>query len=263
MYYKILTIILMIFLSSANAKKSHFTGNEEAIKSLQTIYVLTDTTLVEELKKNQRGLNLAYNQNLGKELFANLVKYFDGLINAELIHSVASVGLYHPENVYLPDYLDSSHKIILPVIDETIINSDVDEYIQVLNPLVDRSFAIVKSRKERKNYLDTMFEKDFTRIQRLGLQQGESVLLIIAAGTKVPTQKSVEQGIATAILTLGLFSSWEISANQFNAVLISHDGKLLWTDAYFKSGKVTKDKKQKSFIKRLFKHFPVKMNKRK
>jgi hypothetical protein len=169
--------------------------------------------------------------------------------------------MYQPDNVYIPDYLDSEHKIILPVMDETIVNPDRDEYVQVLNPLVDRSFAIVRSRKERKNYLATMFDKDFTRIQRLGLKPGESVLLMMASGTKVPTQKSVEQGIATAILTLGLFSKWEISANQFNAVLISHDGKLLWTDAYFKEGKVTKDKKQKSSIRRLFKRFPVKHNK--
>jgi len=244
-------------------KKDPFAVNKEVIKSLQTIFVLTDTTLVEDMKGKQIGLNVAYNQNLGHELFANLVEYFNHSINAKLIHSLASVGLYQPENVYFPDYQDINNQIILPVLDDTILNPDADAYRQVLNPLVDRSYATVKTRKERKKYLAAMSEKDFSRIQSLALQQGEAVLLIIATGIKIPTKKSVGQAVATTILTLGFVTGWQRSANQFNAVLISHDGQLLWTDAYFRGGKVSKDKRQESFIKRLFKSFPVKPQKKK
>jgi hypothetical protein len=262
MKFKTVVILIIISTTSVQAKKSIFDKNKAAVKSLETIYVLTDTTLIEDMPDKTVGMNLEYNQNLGKELFTNLQELFKGTIKAQFIHSIATVGLYQSDNVYIPDYLDSSHKIILPVIDESINNSNKDAFLKELNPLVDRSYAIVKTRKEKRNYLEVMTDKDFTRIQRLGLKQGEAVLLLIATGVKIPTKKSVGQAVATTILTLGLFTGWQMSANNFNAVLISHDGQLLWTNAYFKGGKVTKDKKQESFLRHLFKTFPVKLEKK-
>lgn len=261
---KIKTILILILISTTtvHAKKSVFDKNKSAVKSLETIYVLTDTTLIEDMPDKTVGMNLEYNQNLGKELFTNLQELFKGTLKAQFIHSLATVGLYESDNVYIPDYLDSNHKIMLPVIDESIINPEKEAYLYELNPLVDRSYAIVKTRKEKRNYLEVMSDKDFTRMQRLELKPGEAVLLLIATGVKIPTKKSVGQAVATTILTLGLFTGWQMSASNFNAVLISHDGKLLWTNAYFKGGKVTKDKKQESFLRRLFKTFPVKLNKK-
>ena len=261
MKFKIILILILISTTTVQAKKIVFDKNKAAVKSLETIYVLTDTTLIEDMPDKTVAINLEYNQNLGKEFFSNLLELFKGTLKAQFIHSIASVGLYESDNVYIPDYLDSSHKIILPVIDESIKNPEKDAFLHELNPLVDRSYAIVKSRKQKRNYLEMMFDKDFTRIQRLGLKQGEAVLLLIATGVKIPTKKSVGQAVATTILTLGLYTGWQMSANNFNAVLISHDGKLLWTNAYFKGGKVTKDKKQESFLRHVFKTFPVKLKK--
>lgn len=262
MKIKITVIIMLFAITNVQAKKSIFSKNEATVKSLESIYVLTDTTLIEDMPDKTVGLNLEYNQKLGKELFTNLLELFKGTLKAQFIHSIATVGLYESNNVYIPDYLDSSHKIILPVIDESIKNPEKDAFLHELNPLVDRSYAIVKTRKDKKNYLETMIDKDFTRIQKLGLKQREAVLLLIATGVKIPTNKSVGQAVATTILTLGLYTGWQMSANNFNAVLISHDGQLLWSNAYFKGGKVTKDKKQESFLRHLFKTFPVKINKK-
>ncbi len=260
---KIKTVLILILVSATtvHAKKSLFDKNKTLVKSLETIYVLTDTTLIEDMPDKTVGMNLEYNQNLGKELFINLMELFKGTLKTQFIHSIATVGLYESDNVYIPDYLDSSHKIMLPVIDESIKNPEKDAFLHELNPLVDRSYAIVKTRKEKRNYLEVMSDKDFTRIQRLGLRQSEAVLLLIATGVKIPTKKSIGQAVATTILTLGLYTGWQMSANNFNAVLISHDGQLLWTSAYFKGGKVTKDKKQESFLRHLFKTFPVKLKK--
>ena len=262
MKFKAILILIIISTTTVQAKKSVFDKNKAFVKSLDTIYVLTDTTLIEDMPDKTVGMNLAYNQNLAKEIFTNLQDLFKGTLKAQFIHSIATVGLYQTDNVYIPDYMDSSHKIMLPVIDETIKNPEKDAFLYELDPLVDRSYAIVKTRKEKGNYLEVMADKDFTRMQRLGLKQGEAVLLLITTGVKIPTKKSVGQAVATTILTLGLFTKWQMSANNVNAVLISHDGQLLWTNAYFKGGKVTKDKKQESFLRSLFKTFPVKLNKK-
>jgi hypothetical protein len=262
MKFKTALILILISTTTVQAKKSVFDKNKSSVKSLETIYVLTDTTMIEDMPDKTVGMNLEYNQNLGKELFTNLVELFKGTLKAQFIHSISAVGLYESDNVYIPDYLDSSHKIMLPVIDESIKSPEREAFLHELNPLVDRSYAIVKTRKEKRNYLEVMSDKDFTRMQSLGLKPGEAVLLLIATGVKIPTKKSVGQAVATTILTLGLFTGWQMSANNFNAVLISHDGQLLWTNAYFKGGKVTKDKKQESFLRHLFKTFPVKLNKK-
>ncbi len=262
-YLKLLTLCVIIFYPINGHTKRLFKENKETIKSLSNIYVLSDTTIVEDMPNNKVGLNIEYNLNFGISLFNNLQKYFKNKVPAQLIHSVNSIGLYEQDNVYIPDYRDENNHIVLPLIDKTIKKPIIDNFLIELNPLVDRSHDVSRPTRMHNKYQKKMLEKDFDRIKRLNLNEGDAVMLLVTSGIKVPTKKTVGKAVATTLLTLGLATSIETSAINFNVVLISHDGKLLWAGKSLKTSKSISDKKLLIQLKKLFFGFPIKLEKNK
>lgn len=259
---KILLITLLLFqFHSVHAKKDEFKNYADQIKALRTIYVVTDTTIVENVEKKKFGLHLPYNQQVGIEMFANIKDFLGKGINSNFIHALSSVGLYEKENVFIYDAEDISNHIVFPVLDKNINYPMLANFKASLDYIVDRTHAWPRTRKEFKKYRSRMLKENFSGVKNLNLTENEAVLVFITAGSKVPTKKSVGEAVASTVLTLGLFTRYSISANQLNAALISHDGELLWANSYFRGGKVTKDKKQESFLRSLFKTFPIKIKK--
>ena len=257
---KYLIIILILNLSIVSAK-TPFDKNADKIKSLSKIHVLTDTTVLEDMKGKQLGINSEYNLLLGISLFNNLKNLLQMSIDVEFVHSISSIGLYEQDNVYIPDYRDINKHINLPVLDETIDNPLRSEFLHELNPLTDRSFDVSRHTRLHKKYQVKMLDKDFSRVQKLKLKADEAILLLITSGIKVPTSKTVGKAILTGILTLGLVSVIETSATNFNVVLLANDGTLLWAGKSLKAGKSDKDKKQLKLLRKAFKGFPIKLKK--
>jgi hypothetical protein len=258
---KLLIMSLLCTAGLLSAKENAFTQYKDKVKSLKTIYVATDITVVEDMVKDTVGINLPYNQKVAKEMFANIKQLFANTLDAEFVQVTGSVGMYQPDNVYIPDYSDIDNHIVLPVLNAEIEFARKQEFIAQIDPLIDRSFAntSTKNKKAMKKYRLKMLDKDFSRIGRLGLADDEAVLMVITTGIKVPTGKSVKQAVVTGLLTLGFYSGWQNSATQLNTILISNDGTLLWAGATFKAGKPSKDRKQESLLKKIYKGFPVKL----
>ena len=258
--YKIILIIVLFNVTSVLAK-SPFDSQKDKIKSLNKIYVLTDSLIVDDLKGKNIGLNTNYNFALGKSLFKNLIFLLNHSLHAEFTHIINSVGLYEQDNVYLLDSSDLNTKIILPKFDEEVNIENQQNFLNELNPLVDRSFDMTRPAKMHKKYQLKMLEKDFTRISRVGLKEGEAVLMLVTSGIKVPGKKTAGKAALVGILTLGMVIAIETSATNFNVVLIDNKGTLLWAGKSFKAGKGDKDKKQLKLLKKAFKGFPLKLNK--
>lgn len=252
----LLLITLLPFI--ANSKKD-FQDNKSKIESLQKIYVVTDSLVTDDLKGKDMGVEVGYNYQLNKLIFRDIQKILDGQIQAELVHAASAIGLHQPDNVYVPDSLDLNNHIILPSVDESLVFERRDDFINKLDPLFERSHKVTRSFKDRKTYIPDMMEKSFERVAWLNLEEGEAVMLMITSGTKVPGKKSVGQGVATAVLTLGMFTSFQVSATQFNTVLISHEGELLWANAKFKTGKPAKNKNPENFMYSTLRKMPVKI----
>jgi len=225
--------ILLFNFSNIQAKKDAFKQNAEQIKALENIYVVTDTTIFEPVDKEKSGLHLPFNQQIG-------------------------VGLYQKENVYTIDAEDINQHITFPVLDERIEYPESLNFKTHLDYIVDRTHAWPRTRKEFKQYRSRMLDENYAGVKELNLSENEAVLILITAGSKVPTKKSVGEAVATTVLTLGLFTKYSISANQLNAALISHNGELLWTNSYYLKSKIHTDFKQEAFLRRLFKTFPIK-----
>lgn len=256
---KIFVVFLLLISSVSFAKKEYFEKNKSTIESLSKIYVMTDSMIVDDLKGSDVGVEVEYNYQLNELIFSDTKKILDGQVKAELVHAASAIGLHEADNVYVPDSLDLNNKIILPVVNESIGIDRRDEFIQKLDPLFERSHKITQSFKERRNYAPDMKEKSFERVSWLNLQEDEAVLMIIASGLKVPGKKSAGQGIATAVLTLGMFVSFEVSITQFNLVLVNHDGELLWANAKYKQGKPAKKNKPENFMYSALRTMPVKI----
>ena len=256
---KLLTLCIILFLPINGNTKKLFKENKELIKSLNHIYVLSDTTIVEDMQKNKVGINIEYNFSFGVSLFKNLQKYFNNKVPAQLTHSINSIGLFEQDNVYIPDYRDENNHIILPLIDENIKKPDINFFLDELNPLVDQSYDVSRPTRMHKKYQKSMLEKDFSQLKKLNLSEGEAVLLLITSGIKVPTKKTIGKAVATTLLTLGLVTSIETSAINFNVVLISHEGKLLWAGKSLKTSKPISDKKLLIQLKKIFFGFPIKL----
>ena len=256
---KLLTIVVLAFhFSAVQAKKDQFKQHAEHIKALETVYVVTDTTIFEPVDKERSGLHLPFNQQIGQNMFANLEEMLAKRINSRFTHALSAVGLYQKENVYTIDVEDINQHIIFPVLDEGVDYSESLNFKTHLDYIMGRTYAWPRTRKELKQYRSRMLEENYSAVNELNLSENEAVLILITTGSKVPTKKAVGEAVASTILTLGLFTRHSVSANQLNAALISHDGQLLWTNSYFLKSKIHTDFKQEAFLRRLFKTFPIK-----
>lgn len=255
---KIIITCLILLSSFGVQSKKLFKENKETIQNLEKIYVVTDITIVEDLPDNKVGINKEYNFKFGENLFKNLKNIFRGKIQSSFIHAVNSIGLYEQNNVFIPDYLDVNKKIILPSFNMKIKNKQDNSFIEVINPLVDKSFDQGRPTKMHKKYQNKMLKNDYTKIKELYLEKNEAVLIIISTGIKVPTKKSVGKAVASTILTLGLFTRIETSAINFNTVLISNEGKLLWAGKSLTTSKSSNDKKLITQLQKIFFGFPIK-----
>ncbi len=257
---KVILIVLILNFSIVNAK-SPFDSHKNQIKSLNTIYVLTDTMVVDDMKGSDVGLETEYNFILGRKLFKNLEYLLESSISADFVHIINSVGLYEKDNVYLLDTKDLATKIILPQIDEEVKIENQESFLKELNPLADRSFDMTRPSRMHKKYQIKMLDKDFSRISRVGLHEGEAVLMLLTSGIKVPGKKTAGKAALVGLLTLGMYVPIEMSATNFNVVLFDHKGQLLWAGKSLKAGKGDKDKKQLKLLKKSFKGFPLKLKK--
>jgi hypothetical protein len=255
---KIIITCLILLSSFGVQSKKLFKENKEAIENLEKIYVVTDITIVEDLPDNKVGINKEYNIKFGENLFKNLKNIFRSKIQSSLIHAVNSIGLYEQSNVFIPDSLDVNKKIMLPSFNMEMKNELDNSFIEDINPLVDKSFDQGRPTKMHKKYQKKMLENDYTKIKKLNLDKNEAVLIIISTGIKVPTKKSIGKAVASTILTLGLFTRIETSAINFNTVLISNEGKLLWAGKSLKTSKSSNDKKLIIQLQKIFFGFPIK-----
>ncbi len=259
---KLLIVTVLVFqFSNIQAKKDQFKQHAEHIKSLENIYVVTDTTIFEPIDKEKSGLHLPFNQQIGREMFVNMEEQLLKRIGANFTHALSAVGLYMKENIYTIDAEDINQHITFPVLDERIDYSESLNFKTHLDYIVGRTYGWATTRKESKQYRSQMLDKNFSQVNELNLSENEAVLILVTTGSKVPTKKAVGEAFASTVLTLGLFTRFSVSANQLNAALISHDGQLLWTNSYYLKSKIHTDFKQEAFLRRLFKTFPVKKKK--
>lgn len=253
-------IILFLINTSLNiSAKSPYDNTKSELKSLETIFVITDTTLIEQISKQDYGLNKEYNFEEGKLLFKIIQKTLSKKLNAEFKHSLNTIGLKSADNTYILDSTNPKLRLFLPVIENYIEDSSMQELINIINPIADTSYdSSQPSFGMHKKYQNMMLKSDFSSIKNLKIKENEAVLLLMTSGVKVPTKTSVKGAVATSILTLGLLSVAKVSVTNMNLLLISHDGKLLWSGKVIKKGVLGKEWMQTILFKKTLKKFPIK-----
>ncbi len=254
---KIIILLITIFNTSISSSKSLFTNKTNEIKALKSIYVVTDTTMVELISKSKYGLNEDYNLKLGKQLFNVIEKTLKNKTNADFTHSLNTIGLKNQENVYFLDYKDHSKKLYLPLIDKENLFPKSEQFLIETNQIADKAYdSSNPSFGMHKKYQKKMLKNQFLTIKKLGLEDGEAVLILLTSGVKVPTKTTIKGAVVSSILTLGMLTIAKVSVTNMNILLISNKGELIWAGKVLRQGTFGSNWKQTLLFKKTLKGFP-------
>lgn len=231
-FVKFLMSLVVLLLTSfvVEAKKVSFKSNKKAIEAIKTVYVVTDSMLMEHYNKNDVGLDPEFNFDIGKQVFKSTKAYLAKHFDAKFIHAGSAVGLYPEGLVYVMDANETDQQINLPAYDKTVGMIDEKQMIEIekIEPLFERMHRMPETYKEKKAFVPDMLEKSYERVQWLNLQPDEAVLMVSATGLRKRPKGSTGKTVAAAVLTLGMGLYIELAPKYFHAGLVDAQGKLLW-----------------------------------
>lgn len=253
-----IAVILIVITFESAAKKPSFKKNKEAIGGIKTIYVVTDSMLMEHYSKQDVGVDQSFNNDLGIQVFKATKDLLSKQIKAEFVHAASAVGLYPEGNLFTVDTRDPQNQIILPAVDESIGIESKMEVIEKIEPLFERMHRFPDTYKKNRTYLPDLVNKSYERVGWLNLNSDEAVLMITVSGLRKKPAGSTGKTVASAVLTLGMGVYIELAIKYFNAALVNADGQLLWAGVS-KTGYDFTEYKLKETLYKMYKSLPYKI----
>jgi|GEM_PF-5307383 len=249
------------FSGCAFSPNDEFTRFSPEEFGAQQVLIVVDTLKLDDVDGDLHVLNINVNQQVA-----------DALLNAASKQMAAKGYSVSPDSVQSSGLMvnTASQYLVIERGSEDDGKTDWDDtgigsiesapYFIDLGPLTED--AMLPLNEVHRNILSTQV-KSFKDIGPLGLQRLEldfysGVLVMQGYGVDIPFGKSMAQGMATALVTLGMVSTWQQPTSNYSATLIDPaSGQVVWANHFYQTSVMRRPEQIETIVETLLRDLPM------
>lgn len=246
----------MFFVGCVNTGRLDTFSNFDIDKSkVSKIYLIVDCFVLDDVSGQNHAIDVEYNGNICTQLSLSTIREISRKTDIEIMPMTVTTGLQAGIGKYIGATEDEKGPINLPVyFSEAKLDPN---YENIFSFVAEKLNVLIYGFEHREKYVKSLTKVNYPDMKRIVFKDNSLVMFVLMDGVRVPTDKSVGQGVATTLLTFGMVTAFEHSITSAKAILLNSDGYPVWGDAASKREAVETNNEVISLASSLFRYFPV------
>ena len=257
-------ILISVFLTGcAFSPNDEFTAFSPESFGEQQVLIIVDTLKLDDVEGDTHLLNLDVNHAVADSLFEAAGREMVNRGYTVAPGSVRSAGLMvNSATQFLVLERGSEEDGKTDWNDNLVGQLESAPYFVDFGPLSEN--ALLSLNQVHQNVVSTELKR-FNDVGPLGLERLDlddysGVLVMQGYGVDIPFGKSMAQGLATAILTLGMFTASQQSATNYSATLMNpQTGEVVWANHLNLTGVMRRPEQINNMVETLLRDLPERL----